>query len=715
MGEERKNKGSPAEIATGRWQKKDISSWLLCLAPLLPWLAWDGGSLYPYFEAKYAAWAGVACLLGVIWLIKGAGSTAVNNIDRVFFCWLGISGLSLILLPDVRIGLPDIAYRLAPALAYPLFRWWPAERRTLVERFSIAIAVAIEIQALSVTVQWLQARQAGLPLWDSVRLVGTIGYHNFAAAFIVAGLPIVAISLRSAGRLGKVALSLVMLHSTAVLIPLQSRAAFLALFCALGLYLLLSLGGSGTRGSFFSKKLLVCGAILLLVLVLASAALSRDRVGGLWQRTMEDLGSGHITGRRLIWMTAAEMLRTNHFMGNGLGCFYYGYIPAQGKVLEQFPPERFLPVMEMVIWAHDEFLQELVETGPVGLLLFGVLLFWPIYLALKKKSWGQESVFLGLALLSWTVVALFDFPLHRPSESILLFSLLGLIAGSEGSSRSWKLVPSRWLAISFLLLAILGTFLTIRHYASLAALNTALKAPAGTSREAAEGVFRKAISLSLRPGQAEAAYGAYLADKGRPSEGVHLMQKALATFRDAYLYENLGKADMTMGDLDRAAALYKEAMNSGNRNMTDASIQSKIDLRMGRRDEAVARLEGIRRVLPKNPDVNLVLAGIRFSEGRYEECIAILSPSEGKKRPEILNMKAAALIRLGRVEEAGHTLEDTVARWPDFAPAWANLGALRSAAGDSDGAGKAFQKALAIDPNNRTARAYLEKDATSNN
>ncbi len=68
---------------------------------------------------------------------------------------------------------------------------------------------------------------------------------------------------------------------------------------------------------------------------------------------------------------------------------------------------------------------------------------------------------------------------------------------------------------------------------------------------------------------------------------------------------------------------------------------------------------------------------------------------------------ALVLEQLGRREEAAAQLAEIVASRPGYLPAWTSLGRLRRAAGDEDGAINAYNRALEINADHRTALLEL--------
>jgi tetratricopeptide (TPR) repeat protein/O-antigen ligase len=680
----------------------------------MSWLFWDPGGLYPYLEAKTAAWALSGSFLCLLWLILARRREALHWLDAVWLFWVLASTASLAWLPDARIGLPDLGQRILVAMAYPLLRWLPpAGEERLARCFQWTLAATLEIQAVTVSAQWIQSHLAGLGMWDNTRLVGTMGYHTFVASFAVVAVPFVVTLWPTASRAMKVVLAFILVHVLAMLLVLQSRSAWVALLLSMGILFVLRRREEKRAAPWKALRAVHWGILAgLALLVMLSVVASRSKVGGMWDRTLEDLAGEHITGRRLIWLTAAEMLRDQPVVGRGLGGFYYDYIPYQGRAVAKVPMKRVLPIREMVIWAHDEYLQEWVETGMAGLAGLLTLVAGACWLACRGGTVSLTGAACGASLAAWSAVALFDFPLHRPAESVLFFAVLGLAvrlqAGRGGVAGKRPVgAPGRLLALLCLLAFCAALPVAARQCLSLRALNRALKAPPGIPKAEVEASFRNAIGLSVRPGQAEAALGAFLCQEGRRDEGISLLQRSLSTFRDTNIFENLGKALADSGRKRDAVSMYRMALASGVRYVKDAAALARLQWDLGEREEAVSRLESLRILAPKNTTVAVTLAGIYYASSDVTRSLATVEPLKDRSDPQLLNLRAATLIRLGRVEEAREQLLALTSRSSDYVAGWNNLGALEMARNEPQLARAAFERVLALEPSNALARHYL--------
>ncbi len=694
-------------------------AWGLGAGVLLAWLAWDNSSLYPYFDAKYTIWSLVGLLLAVGWFLMGGSRVKLAWLDGAWALWLVWSGISLTFLPDPHIGIVDMGQRLAVGLVYPLARFLPVPKTEVERRLFWAVAAALEIQAVAVTVQDLQSRAAGLGLWNNGRLVGTLGFHTFVGAFLVMGLPLAATLWEGSPKWARAVLIFITLHVFSTLVLLQSRAAWLALLVAAAVF---ARRRGVWAGALASSRVRLAVAVLLLLLALFPAGvivLSRRTPGAMWDRTVEDLNRRDLTGRKLIWLSALHQFVANPLTGQGLGSFYYGYIPSQGEVIKDQPLKTFLPVREMVIWAHDDYLQEAVEGGLLGIGLLVLLTGGSLLRVLRGKPRDATGAALASSLAAWGVIALVDFPLHRPSETLLLFIVIGLIgrqtAAKSGKSRLVLALPARVLAAFCLLGFAVALAITGTQFFARRDLRAALAASTAGQETVARQLFQRSLRLAPNPGQTLASFGAFLCKVGQPGEGLQKMGEALHSFRDMVLYENLGKAYLNQGLTAQALTNYQLAADAGVNYLADSAIAANLEWRLGDRDGAMARLKALHAFAPRNVAVALALASDHYQQKDFQACLATLKTTIGKDDPATLNLEAAALLQLGQSAQARVVLSDLLKAHPDYAPAWTNMGALEVAEGQLEEAERTFQRAVALDPRNEVARGYLARLARLKN
>jgi len=125
-----------------------------------------------------------------------------------------------------------------------------------------------------------------------------------------------------------------------------------------------------------------------------------------------------------------------------------------------------------------------------------------------------------------------------------------------------------------------------------------------------------------------------------------------------------------------------------------------------RLDPSLSAIQEALRLDPREPDYHSRLAAIRFDQRRWQD--ALDASDRGLEiDPEHVpsnNVRAMALVKLGRRDEAGATIATALASDPDNALTHANQGWTLLHGGDALGASNHFREALRLDPNSSWAR-----------
>ena len=126
-------------------------------------------------------------------------------------------------------------------------------------------------------------------------------------------------------------------------------------------------------------------------------------------------------------------------------------------------------------------------------------------------------------------------------------------------------------------------------------------------------------------------------------------------------------------------------------------------------DDAIEAAEGALRLDPGQPEVYGTIAAAEF--GRRDWKKALEAAERGltfdAEHVTCNNLRAMALVRLGRKSEAGATMDSTLARDPHDSVSHANMGWTKLEQGQRKEAMEHFREALRLDPGNGWARAGL--------
>ncbi len=257
--------------------------------------------------------------------------------------------------------------------------------RTLVWGSAVESAIVLLQYAGADPLRWLgwHAETFANP---RMRVYGTLGNPDFVAAWLCATLPLA----RGAG----IALQL------AAILATGSRVFLLALPVAV---IVLAL-----RRARIAKWWCLAG------LPVAAAVL--------WLSPARPLGET-VQGRMYLARVAVSHWRDIPVFGYGPGSFESQFGCWQAEWIRQHGPARFAGDVDH---AHNDYLELLVEYGPIGLFAFLGLCGWLLARAWPVESsagaWGGVAVLLAIACV--------DFPFHRPAEWTLYWLLLGIAGRS---------------------------------------------------------------------------------------------------------------------------------------------------------------------------------------------------------------------------------------------------------------------------------------------
>jgi tetratricopeptide (TPR) repeat protein len=128
-----------------------------------------------------------------------------------------------------------------------------------------------------------------------------------------------------------------------------------------------------------------------------------------------------------------------------------------------------------------------------------------------------------------------------------------------------------------------------------------------------------------------------------------------------------------------------------------------------RLDDAVGAIEEAIRLDPQEADYWSLLAGIRIEQRRWRPALEAAEKGLELDAEHVgcNNLRALALVKLGRKAEAGATIDASLARDPENAVTHANMGWTCLHAGDSKKALEHFRTALRIDPESEWARSGI--------
>jgi putative inorganic carbon (hco3(-)) transporter len=324
-----------------------------------------------------------------------------------FAGWLAVLGASASFAPVA--SLPDLLLPLLAAgwcLLIMLVRPRP-------EQLALAFALSGAVVAGVALLQFLGVNPFALGGWTPLitanprmRVFATLGNPNFVAAFLVALMPLT-YSLRTVFPRRRRVLSVVLIMDVLAVIATGSRATVLA-FLAVVFWLTLLRHIRGWRW-----LLTAIGVAAAAVLVFAPA------------RPVPVT----FRGRAYIWQVAAPHLREHPLLGFGPGSFvaeYPDWEKVRWGVGDMLSSAKVFAGPED--HAHNDYLEFALENGISGLAGFLAVVATFLVFVLRRSHSSSENLTIGatagiVVLLS---IALVDFPFHRPAETFVFWTLLGI-------------------------------------------------------------------------------------------------------------------------------------------------------------------------------------------------------------------------------------------------------------------------------------------------
>ena len=155
------------------------------------------------------------------------------------------------------------------------------------------------------------------------------------------------------------------------------------------------------------------------------------------------------------------------------------------------------------------------------------------------------------------------------------------------------------------------------------------------------------------------------------------------------------------GETEEAMKLYVKILGKDPRDIEVLKAISQIFLENGNPDDARSFLENILKIEPWNSDARESLAAISNPQKP-----AHVSPGAGRSSDEIY-AEAQQLVQQDRLSEAHSLLEDLVLRNNNNALLHNDLGVLRYRLGDIEGAGRAYERAVELQPASSNFRKNL--------
>jgi Flp pilus assembly protein TadD len=155
-------------------------------------------------------------------------------------------------------------------------------------------------------------------------------------------------------------------------------------------------------------------------------------------------------------------------------------------------------------------------------------------------------------------------------------------------------------------------------------------------------------------------------------------------------------------------------MDGGVNYVSDGTMIAKILLLKKEDEKAFETLKGLYSLTKKNKTLITAYSNALIKKNKFFEAVEIIDNSKIEESAELYNLKAVALLRQGKTEDAYDILQKAIMVDKNYVPAIVNMGVVNMLKGNEEVAIKLFNDALKKDPSNETAKINLEKLSIKN-
>jgi len=301
-------------------------------------------------------------------------------------------------------------------------------------RAVLAGSVAVIIYAL------MQSAGLDFVAWTASpreRVWSTLGNPDFLGAYLIMVIPLAAAVFLAAGSYaGKVSLFMLFLFLSGTLVLTKSRASWLGFFVSMGMFSAL------LREEIFKKHgkwaLSFLGIVAASVLILAAIKPVFLAVVASRLFSITDMKEANIVSRLSGYGTAIEAIKKSPLLGTGLDTFSITFRRHMSASYARSGGVLLHPG-----YAHNEFLQILLDMGIIGLSIYLWLLsvFFVTCAKVMKRKDDAKILCCGIMCSVIALLVQNQFSFSVLATSVLFWLMLGLAVVLENRNAFPQSIP----------------------------------------------------------------------------------------------------------------------------------------------------------------------------------------------------------------------------------------------------------------------------------
>ncbi|MBI1730976.1 O-antigen ligase family protein [Candidatus Acetothermia bacterium] len=396
--------------------------------------------------------------------------------------------------------------------------------------------------------------------------------------------------------------------------------------CALGLLILFVLLGRSIHRH--PRRWAVALSIIIGIAVVGAGM---TPIGKVVSKRAEKIAAQNTSQLRAqFWWVAYGIFKDHPLIGTGLGDYKREYLAYKGQFLQTPLGPHFINSVQgelPVSNAHNEFIQLGAEMGILGLLavvlFIGAIAQRAVRVIGKEGSAEKRWLAIGSAagIVAVIVDSLFSFPLHLPTNALILSLLLGVLC-SEAMGRGQRVIQLRkagaYLLAGILLIVALAAG-GIAYRAWIANRDFSFgQALLGRGDERGAAYLQRSIAMGRSPGEAYYVLGFWNFNQKEYRPAKEFLEKSMPLYPREYTYFMLAAIAGQQGDFAAAQRLLDTllAFNPDPilKNKEIPYLQALLFNEAGQPEQAIPLLEKLLAIGYQPEKIHLDLADIYLKE-----------------------------------------------------------------------------------------------------
>jgi O-antigen polymerase len=291
-------------------------------------------------------------------------------------------------------------------------------------------------------------------------------------------------------------------------------------------------------------------------------------------------------GRVLVWKITAQHLPTNILLGNGVGAFEANYGKWQAQYFSSgMGTAEEKKVADYVTCAYNEYLEVLIDKGPIALLLLGLL----AVILIKTKT--EDNLYVLAAkssIIASLIIAFVGYPL-RLIPVLLHLSLCAAIVLNctvKDPNKRWSFSPIM-ASVALMLVTAFCFIKGINYTRGFSLLRKGQQQVFAQQPAIGIAEYQKAFNTLQNNGVYLFYYGAALALTKEHAQSIPLLEKAITKASDPNAYVLLGNEYLATKQYNKAESAYTIASHITPAKLYPKYLLAKLYIEMGQTAKAI--------------------------------------------------------------------------------------------------------------------------------